>query len=150
MKCRNVAAGAQAGAGKLYYLDQGLPSAASLVPSHLAPWGPTQMTVPVVRLDDLVGELGLPSVDLIMVDAEGSEGDVLAGAAEILRRDRPDVICEVLAAPRQDTRLADQLAPLGYRFYELAPSGPEERSEIPRRRSSNYLFSISSLPELPL
>jgi FkbM family methyltransferase len=146
--CRNVAAGALAGTGPLYYFDKGLPSAASLVPSHLAPWGPTQMPVPIIRLDDLVGELGLPRVDLIMVDAEGSEVDVLAGAAGILSRDRPHVICEVLPAARQDPRLADQLEPLGYRFYELGPDGPEERSEISRSRFSNYLFSVSPLPEL--
>jgi FkbM family methyltransferase len=147
--CRNVAAGAQDGVGQLYYFDGGFPSAASLVPSHLAPWGPVQMAVPVVRLDDLIGELGLLSVDLMMLDAEGSEADVLAGATEILSRDRPNLICEVLAAARQDTRLSDRLAPHGYRFYELGPDGPQERSEISPGPDSNFLFSVSKRYELP-
>jgi FkbM family methyltransferase len=147
--CRNVAAGADVGVGQLYYFAGGLPSAASLVPGHLAPWGRDQMTVPAVRLDDLIGELGLPSVDLIILDAEGSEADVLAGATNIVRRDRPHFICEVLAAARHDTRLSDQLTPHGYRVYELGPDGPKERPEISPGPDGSFLFSTSRLSELP-
>jgi FkbM family methyltransferase len=147
VECRKAAAGAACGSTDLHYLDAGDPGlqmAASLEPSHLAAWGPTTMTVPVVRIDDVVAELGLGRVDLIKLDAEGHETSVLAGATETLSRDRPSVICEVLAAAREDARpLAGMLAPLGYRFYELGPAGPRECSEISPGPDGNFLFSVS-------
>jgi FkbM family methyltransferase len=47
------------------------------------------------RLDDLVQQECLPQVDIIKLDVEGSELSVLAGAREILRKQRPLLLLEV-------------------------------------------------------
>ena len=47
--------------------------------------------VPVVKLDDE----GLTNVDLIKIDVQGWEYEVLDGAVELIKRDRPWVIFEV-------------------------------------------------------
>lgn len=49
------------------------------------------VNVPAVTLDDI----NLPSVAFIKIDAEGHEPDVLAGARQLLIRDRPLIYTEV-------------------------------------------------------
>jgi FkbM family methyltransferase len=45
-------------------------------------------------VDIVVGDLGLDALDLIKIDVEGLEMDVLAGAAETLKRFTPTVVME--------------------------------------------------------
>ncbi|MEJ5367064.1 MAG: FkbM family methyltransferase [Bryobacteraceae bacterium] len=45
--------------------------------------------VPLIRIDDLMEELGLPRVDFIKMDIEGAEVRALEGARETLRRHHP-------------------------------------------------------------
>jgi len=47
------------------------------------------VTVPVITIDRLASELGLTSVGFIKMDIEGAEPQALAGAAGILREQRP-------------------------------------------------------------
>ncbi|HEY1185221.1 MAG TPA: FkbM family methyltransferase [Bryobacteraceae bacterium] len=48
-----------------------------------------KVNVPVTTIDILVGELGLPRVDFIKMDIEGSEKDALRGGAETIRKYHP-------------------------------------------------------------
>jgi FkbM family methyltransferase len=51
--------------------------------------------VPVVRLDDEAGRLGLDRIDLMKIDVEGHEPRVLGGASRLLRERRiRAVLCE--------------------------------------------------------
>jgi hypothetical protein len=50
--------------------------------------------VPNTTLDALAAELPLP-VGLLKIDVEGLERAVIAGAAELLRRDRPVLLVEI-------------------------------------------------------
>lgn len=43
------------------------------------------MSVPVVRLDDLICPLNLPAPTMIKIDAEGCDLEVLQGAPELLK-----------------------------------------------------------------
>lgn len=66
--------------------------------------------IDVTTLDQL---LGSTRVGLVKVDVEGAESAVLAGAPEVLQRDRPAVVCE--AADQDCVATVDSLlAPLGY------------------------------------
>jgi FkbM family methyltransferase len=48
--------------------------------------------VELVRLDDILDDADVPSVDLLKVDVEGSEQASLRGAASVLRRTRRAVV----------------------------------------------------------
>jgi len=61
------------------------------------------------RLDDVLDELGAPTVDAIKIDVEGFEPAVLRGAAKTVARDRPLVIAEV-----NDAEVLSTLRDCGY------------------------------------
>jgi FkbM family methyltransferase len=93
-------------------------------------WGsvgpPARRHAGIVTLDAYAAHAGVPRVDFIKVDIEGSEGPTLRGAAGLLARDRPDLLLEVnvlaCGTVGHDHRDAlRQLAALGYRFFEVTP-----------------------------
>ena len=92
--CANVKAiragvGAKAGVMRTPDVDYG--ARANLGAVALLPEGaPGGQPVPVVTIDGL----GLAACDLIKVDAEGMGADVVAGAAETIRRLRPILAVE--------------------------------------------------------
>jgi hypothetical protein len=55
--------------------------------------GHQTITIPCTSLDDFARLKLLP--DVIKIDVEGSESEVLKGSDELLKRSRPEVICEV-------------------------------------------------------
>ncbi len=71
-----------------------------------------EIEVPRITLDSL----GQDAVGFIKIDVEGHEVDVLAGAREILRRDRPAILVEAEERHRQGAlqSVTDLLSPLGY------------------------------------
>lgn len=78
---------------RTFYENLGKPNSFSLV--HRDP-GAQGFSVLAVPLDELVRweKLTAP-VDLIKIDAEGSEDEVIRGAEGIISRDRPAIIAEV-------------------------------------------------------
>lgn len=93
--------------------------------SHLAsrgnPGGAVQtIAVPVVTLDEVVAG-GAPPPDVVKLDVEGSEGDVLRGAREVLRAHRPALIVEL-----HDTHadVLPELRDAGYALENLQGPAP--------------------------
>jgi len=76
-----------------------------------------QLEVAVETLDGYCARTGIvPAV--LKVDTETTEPDVLAGAAEVIARHRPWILCEVLYG-RRTGELAEVMAPHGYTWYHL-------------------------------
>lgn len=99
--------------------------------------------------------LGLTDIGFIKIDVEGFEAEVLAGAQEIIARDRPTLMIEIEEKHTQvpiETALADVLA-LGYDgfFYDRAAHAlralgsfhPEDHHRNPVK---GYVFNFIFLP----
>ena len=103
----------------------------------------------VVRAgDSLLTELAIARVDLIKLDTESTEPAVLRGLAATLRRDHPDILCEVLHG-RTERELSDLLGPLGYRFFWVSADGLVRHTALagdPTYRHPNYLFTTRDDP----
>lgn len=105
--------------------------------------------VKVFKLDQFVREKNLEQVGLIKIDTETTEPDVLLGAKNILKKDQPDIICEVLPGRAEGGKLKEILAPLGYKFYLLAPEGAVLHEEIKGHPEFlNYLFTKKTADEI--
>lgn len=142
VECLQMAAGAVDGEAEFFYVPGGLPTSSSLSQDFMRPHpGTASLTVRVARLDQIAADRGLAPVDLVKLDTESTEPDALEGMMDILRRDRPAIICEVLAGRGAEHRLEEMLGPLGYRYYLLTPDGPAARSRIVGHPQwLNYLF----------
>jgi hypothetical protein len=104
-----------------------------------------------VTLDALVDAEGCERVDVVKIDAEGSEDAVIRGATKTLERDRPFLFCEVLDRPGLARAVTDALAGHGYRFFRLGRDGPKPCTDVAGgpddNESHNYLFAHHSRVE---
>jgi FkbM family methyltransferase len=150
VECVAGAVGDRDGEADFYHLPDGLPTSSSLSAEFMRQATGNHSRVVVNRLDRFVEEHGIARVDLLKIDTESTEPQVLAGAAAVLKRDRPHIICEVLAARAGGPALEAILRPLGYRFFLLTPDGPELRPTIAGHPAwLNYLFTTLTVDELP-
>lgn len=84
--------------------------------------------VPVARLDDWSAAHGIGHIAGMKIDAQGSEYDILKGAADLLSRDAIDIVMlEWFAIPHYDgVPLLDDILTLmrghGYLLYDIFPS----------------------------
>ncbi|NKE46944.1 FkbM family methyltransferase [Roseomonas frigidaquae] len=91
-----------------------------------APSYTESFAVPATRLDDALAEL--PALDLLRMDAEGTEGLVLLGAQQIMERSpKLMVVMEwspaMLAARGDVAELANWIAALGFRCRRIERQG---------------------------
>jgi FkbM family methyltransferase len=89
------------------------------------------LEVDVTTLDDFAAQQGLPRLDLLKIDVEGSETSVLQGARETLRKFRPVIVAEAYdPSLRQLGTSASELLHLlrsaGYEIRVFGPSGTAE------------------------
>ncbi len=137
-----LALAADDGAAKLWIPPgESLPLGASTLPAFRA--GGEAVPVRARRLDALAAELAWPAIDLVKLDTEGTEPAVLEGARDLLARDEPWIVCEVLHGLTEE-RLHAVLDPIGYRYFALTARGPVEHSRIagdPSYRDRNWLFA---------
>ena len=94
-----------------------------------------KIAVQSVGLDQYMAENGIQRVDVMKLDVEGGELEVLRGAAGMLEKLRPILICEVLdqttlvwGYPAREIILL--LASAGYLWFECAPDGTLDPHEI--------------------
>ncbi|MEB3884951.1 FkbM family methyltransferase [Lyngbya sp. CCY1209] len=78
------------------------------------------ITVPLETVDNYCQKIGLmPSV--IKIDTEATEPDVLLGCSETIGKNKPWIICEVLAG-RTESKLMEVMKPYGYQYYHINDS----------------------------
>jgi hypothetical protein len=77
--------------------------------------------VRVVSIDGLIERGQLAPPDVVKIDVEGSELAVVSGMAQVLRRRRPVLVCELHATNRE---FADLMAEAGYDLENLDGAGP--------------------------
>ncbi len=98
-------------------------------------------------LDRFVEENKISGTDLVKIDVEGAEGLVLKGMRSLMKKEKPDIICEVLPgrfAPETQSLLEEY----GYRFYWITGSGLVSKQTIEGDRNyryQNFFFTTKHL-----
>ena len=95
IRVESFAVGSNEGAVKMFIVTCGDPTMNSLRRPSME--GTVQeISVPATCLDIYCRQSGINPIDVIKVDVEGAELEVFDGARQILKDDRPLIICEVL------------------------------------------------------
>ena len=103
------------------YTPDGEPKNATLVEGPGCPGGHT-IEVSTLTLDEVA--LEYPRIDLIKIDAEGSEVNIIAGMRQLVARDRPMIVLEFNAARYKEPRdLLDTLLGFYGGFQEISFNG---------------------------
>jgi FkbM family methyltransferase len=158
VECVPAAVGASDGKTSFFVGEAGIPVGASLseefvervrreAPVRLAEQVQA-LRVPVLTIDRFVAERQIERVDLVKLDIEGAEPQALQGMRALLRRDRPAILCEVLADGQTVQALEAALRPFGYRYYHLTAAGPIARERLQGYdygSSHNYLFTTKEV-----
>jgi FkbM family methyltransferase len=150
VECVHTAVADVDGTAEFFHVPGGLPTSSSLSYEFMKQHGELRrLTVPVISLDRFCREREIPRVDLVKIDTESTEPQVLRGMASTLERDRPTIICEVLAGRGTEKPLQAFLDTLGYRYYLLTPEGPTYRKAIVGDPHwLNYLFTPVEIEKL--
>ena len=93
-----------------------------------------------LTLDSYVASQDTKRVGLIKIDSEASDHFVLQRTKEILDRDKPAIICEILYTDT-DHRLEDFFRASGYRYFRIEKDGLAPRENI--AGDSEYLYRNS-------
>lgn len=114
-----LAASDKTGTATLYDLAADHELTASLDLS-MAEWAGSTIKYPVTtkRLDDLLSDAGLPSVDLVKIDVELAEPQVLLGMGAYLPKCKPTLLIEVLTE-RVASQIRDITCDLGYNIFRI-------------------------------
>jgi FkbM family methyltransferase len=97
--------------------------------------------VPAMKLDTYCRMKNITEVSLLKIDTECTEHLVIKGGLDVIIRDQPIMICEVLQG-HTERFLQELLDPIGYEYYWLSDKGPIQQQVIlgHTERSMNYLF----------
>lgn len=133
----------------LFYLDNEYPCASSMVSDFVKGGNVAEVMVNVTSIDSYLSRQKLSrKIDLIKIDVETYESAVLAGAKSVLRKFRPDIICEVLPDENMGYRIAnrnaiqDILTEFGYNAYWISDQGLIKEDVVEGHYPfSNYLFT---------
>lgn len=100
------------------------------------------ISVRALTIDSFVAMNDISKVDLIKIDTEATEHRVLEGAKNIIKRDEPIIICEVLKG-RTEKFLYSLLEHTDYKYFWISSEGLIEKEQIEgdgTYKNMNYLF----------
>lgn len=144
----DLAVGDRSGSAAFFHVGHGIPSSSSLSQEFMATTSDVEATeVEVVRLDAFVAAHELGRIDLVKIDTEATEPAVLAGMGQVLARDRPTIVCEVLAGNDVERQLEEILRTHDYEWALLGAEGPIPKTSIVADdRFRNWLFTPKARP----
>jgi FkbM family methyltransferase len=104
--------------------------------------GAPSLEVETVRFDDYQERRSIHP-DLVKIDVEDFEADVLEGMRNMILRDRPFIVCEVLPRAHRNRRTEEIVHALGYHLYWITSLGYfyMPNLEFPRGNLTNFLMS---------
>jgi FkbM family methyltransferase len=113
-----------------------LPTGSTLIDRNM----PTNaIEVSTITLDTYCLVKNIFGVDLIKIDAESAEHLIIEGGLETIKRDHPNMICEVLNGNAE--KLHEVLNSIGYEYWWLSKDGPIKKERLCGHDSDmNYLF----------
>lgn len=117
-------------------------NAVSLNPAHLADLqGVRPVSVPAHTVQSIVRTYQLPRIDLVKIDVETHEPEVLAGFGDLLQRDKPALLIEILN-DEVARRVERSVEGLGYVFYNIDDEAwpPERATTLTKSKHFNFLL----------
>jgi FkbM family methyltransferase len=101
-------------------------------------------TCPIRHAGNYLAEIGVGPVDAVKIDVQGYEPEVLRGLAELLKRDRPVIWCEIGAGTRETISTSGELlkrVPSAFRCFKFVSSSRWLRSSYVLREFSGDLLN---------
>lgn len=117
-------------------------NAVSLNRDHLADLDGVQpVTVPAHTIKTIAHTHRLPRIDLVKIDVETHEPEVLAGFGDMLQRDKPSLLIEILNNDVAQ-RVERAVEGLGYLFYNIDDETwpPELTKTLTKSKHFNFLL----------
>ena len=125
---------------KLYIPQENLPTDASTLEGFR--YCSKEIMVQAITIDTFVKQNNILKIDLLKIDTEATEHLVLEGARNIIKRDEPIIISEVLSG-RTEQELHSVLDDLGYKYYLISDKGLIKKETIEgdkTYKNKDYLF----------
>jgi len=102
--------------------------------------------IDVIRVDDFVNTQAITKIDLVKVDAEKFEAEVLEGFGDLIKRDKPAFLMEVLNEQLgQD--VSKFFVDMGYTFFRIEDGIGVFPTETLGTKPLNYLICTSDVIE---
>jgi FkbM family methyltransferase len=100
----------------------------------------TPVEVPCTTVADLLQQHGASTVDLLKIDVETHEAAVLRGFLDVLRRDKPTLLIEILN-DQVANEVSALLDGLGYGYYNIddVTWPPVKTDQLSKSRHFNFL-----------
>lgn len=140
----NLAASNATGVATIYDFPTDHELCASLDPFMAKICGGTvEYTVPTKRLDGVLSDAGLRSVDLVKIDVELFEPQVLLGMGAFLSNSKPTLLIEILNE-RVAREVSDITRDLGYNIFRIVEQQGLVRTshiEATELKARNYLLA---------
>lgn len=103
--------------------------------------------IPIAPLDEIYRDFGGRMV--MKIDVEGFEWEVFKGAIELVRRVKPDIVCEVLRRAPSVPEMHRFLCENGYGVFHITSEGLRPATRIvPVVHERDWLFTTRSTEEL--
>ena len=155
VRCENVALSSESGR-TTFFLPKGegldVESTGTLVSeSWQSRKGSPRLEVETVRFDEYATRYPM-HVDLIKIDVEDFEAEVLEGMREVITRDQPFIVCEVLPRLHGNQRTRKIVEALNYQPYWITPAGyiKVPTFDFGRGTLTDFLLSPVSTPDVVL